>query len=138
MAEPVINLITSPDKVHTQELSFLLINPSDDIKSQFNEVIKDVKRTVNLYLFEEGPDNDVEWMLDVLHIVDYVILDIDNTKDEWLIGYILSFDKTYYLTNHPQRPYNVISSNRIFEVRQLAEGVNYYATAPERKETSGS
>ena len=131
MAEPVINLIIPPDKIHSKELSFLLVNPSDSVKDQFNEVIKDVKRTVNLYLFEEGsPDKDIDWLLEVLHIVDYIIVDTDNTREEeWLVGYILSFDKTYYLTSYNQRQYNTLSTNRIFEVKQLAEKVDYFATA---------
>ena len=131
MAEPVINLITPPDKIHSKELSFLLVNPSDSVKDQFNEVIKDVKRTVNLYLFEEGsPDKDIDWLLEVLHIVDYIIVDTDNTREEeWLVGYILSFDNTYYLTSYNQRQYNTLSTNRIFEVKQLAEKVDYFATA---------
>ena len=131
MAEPVINLITPLDKIHSKELSFLLVNPSDSVKDQFNEVIKDVKRTVNLYLFEEGsPDKDIDWLLEVLHIVDYIIVDTDNTREEeWLVGYILSFDKTYYLTSYNQRQYNTLSTNRIFEVKQLAEKVDYFATA---------
>ncbi len=133
MAKPTINLITSPDKVHSSELSFLLINPSSIIKEQFNGVIKEVKRTVNLYLYEEFSeagygDTDVEWLLEVLHMVDYVILDIDNTKNiEWLVGHILSFDKTYYLTTHPLRSYNILNTNRVFDIKQIAEGVNYFA-----------
>lgn len=135
MANPTINLITSPDKVHSSELSFLLINPSSIIKEQFNDVIKEVKRTVNLYLYEEYSeagygDTDVEWLLEVLHMVDYVILDIDNTKNiEWLVGHILSFDKTYYLTTHPLRSYNILNTNRVFDIKQIAEGVNYFAKA---------
>jgi|TARA_B110000438_G_scaffold26985_1_gene25781 hypothetical protein len=135
MAKPTINLITSPDKVHSSELSFLLINPSSIVKEQFNDVIKEVKRTVNLYLYEEFSeagygDTDVEWLLEVLHMVDYVILDIDNTKNiEWLVGHILSFDKTYYLTTHPLRSYNILNTNRVFDIKQIAEGVNYFAKA---------
>lgn len=128
MAQPTINLITSPDKLHSSELSFLLINPSNVLKDQFNDVIKKVKRTANLYLFEETEGSDIEWLLDVLNIVDYVILDIDSTKEtEWLVGYVLSFDKTYYLTSHPIRVYNVLNKNRVFDVKQIAEGVNYFA-----------
>ena len=135
MANPTIKLITSPDKVHSSELSFLLINPSTIVKEQFNDVIKEVKRTVNLYLYEEFSeagygDTDVEWLLEVLHMVDYVILDIDNTKNiEWLVGHILSFDKTYYLTTHPLRSYNILNTNRVFDIKQIAEGVNYFAKA---------
>lgn len=128
MSKPVINLITPPDKLYTKELSFLLINPSDQIKSQFNDIFKHIQKTVNLYLMEERHDENVAWSIDVAHLVDYVIIDIDNTNDlGWLVGYFLSFDKTYYLTKDMQMPYNVINSNRIFDVKQFAEGVDYFA-----------
>ena len=128
MSKPVINLITPPDKLYTKELSFLLINPSDQIKSQFNDIFKHIQKTVNLYLMEERHDENVAWSIDVAHLVDYVIIDIDNTNDlGWLVGYFLSFDKTFYLTKDMQMPYNVINSNRIFDVKQFAEGVDYFA-----------
>ena len=130
MSEPVINLITPPDKLFTKELSFLLVNPSNNIKSQFNDVIKQIQKTVNLYLMEEHHGDNIAWCIDVCHLVDYIILDIDNTYEiNWLLGYILSFDKTYYLTKDMQMPYNVINSNRIYDVKQFAEGVNYFENA---------
>jgi len=130
MSKPVINLITPPDKLYTKELSFLLVNPSDIIKSQFNDIFKEIQKTVNLYLMEEtAKEDNVSWCIDVCHLVDYVIIDIDNTKDlTWLVGYLLGFDKTYYLTKDMQMPYNILNSNRIYEVKQFAEGVNYFAT----------
>lgn len=128
MSEPVINLITPPDKLFTKELSFLLVNPSNNIKSQFNDVIKQIQKTVNLYLMEEHHGDNIAWCIDVCHLVDYIILDIDNTYEiNWLLGYILSFDKTYYLTKDMQMPYNVINGNRIHDVKQFAEGVDYFA-----------
>ena len=82
MSTPVINLITPPDKLFTKELSFLLVNPSDTIKSQFNDIFKHIQKTVNLYLMEEStPINDVdmiEWCVEVSHIVNYVIIDINR------------------------------------------------------------
>jgi hypothetical protein len=130
MSEPVINLITPPDKLYTKELSFLLVHPSNSIKEQLNDVFKDIKKTINLYLMEHSASEDISWGIDVCHLVDYVIVDIDNCKDlSWIIGYLLSFDKTYYLTKDMQMPYNVINSNRIYEVKQFAEGVNYFENA---------
>ena len=52
MSEPIINLITPPDKLMNNNLSFLLVNPSDNIKEQFNEVAKNIKADINLYLFD--------------------------------------------------------------------------------------
>ena len=66
---------------------------------------------------------DVGWLLDVVNQVDTIILDVDNTRNEyqWLIGYLLSFDKTFYLTKAEEMSYNVINTRRIYDVRQIAE-----------------
>ena len=57
----------------------------------------------------------------------WVEFTIDNTKiQHWIIGYILQFDKTFYLTNTPDRLYNVINVNRIFELKQFLERINYF------------
>jgi hypothetical protein len=54
-------------------------------------------------------------------------LDIDNTKlNQWIIGYLLSFGKTFYLTNAPDSVYNIINNNRIYELKQFMEGVKYF------------
>ena len=51
MSEPIVNLITSPDKLLNKNLSFLLVNPSVEIKEQFNELLKEMPDTpINLYL----------------------------------------------------------------------------------------
>ena len=42
--EPVINLITPPDKLYNGNLSFLLVSPSDDKKEQFNQMAKGLAR----------------------------------------------------------------------------------------------
>ena len=40
MNDPVLNLITPPDKLFNNNKSFLLMNPSDIVKEQFNEMTK--------------------------------------------------------------------------------------------------
>ena len=126
MSDPIINLITAPDKLLNTNPSLLLVNPSDQIKESFNNLAKDFKNPVNLYL-HENKETDTAWLLDCVCMVDHIVLDIDNTKiDHWLIGYILSFGKTFYLTNTPDRLYNVVNINRIFELKQFIEGVKYF------------
>ena len=99
MPDPIINLITAPDKLLNVNPSLLLVNPNDQVKESFNKLAKDFKRPINLYLHENN-EEDTAWLLDCISMVDHIILDIDNTKvDHWLIGYILSFGKTFYLTN---------------------------------------
>ena len=122
MNDPVLNLITPPDKLFNNNKSFLLMNPSDIVKEQFNEMAKQLGENLNVYLFDaETPD--VGWLLDIVNQVDTIILDIDNTRNEyqWLIGYLLSFDKTFYLTKAEEMSYNVINTRWIYDVRQIAE-----------------
>tara|TARA_B100001939_G_C16861120_1_gene581898 strand:+ start:101 stop:502 length:402 start_codon:yes stop_codon:yes gene_type:complete len=126
MSETLINLITAPDKLLNNNPSLLLVNPSDQLKESFNFLAKDFKQPINLYLHENNED-DTAWLLDCISLVDHIVLDVDNTKvDHWLIGYILSFGKTFYLTNTPDRLYNVVNINRIYELKQFMEGVKYF------------
>ena len=126
MSETLINLITAPDRLLNNNPSLLLVNPSDQLKESFNFLAKDFKQPINLYLHENNED-DTAWLLDCISLVDHIVLDVDNTKvDHWLIGYILSFGKTFYLTNQVSMPYNVINSNRIYELKQFMEGVKYF------------
>ena len=125
--EPVINLITPPDKLYNGNLSFLLVSPSDDKKEQFNQMAKRIGQDLNVYLFDKT-ETDVPWLLDVGQEVDHIILDIDNIPQEyqWLIGYFLSFNKTFYLTSAEQMSYNVINTRRIYDVGQIAEENNSF------------
>ena len=126
MSKPTVNLITSPDKLLNDNLSFLLLNPSVTVKEQFNDMLKELSDApINLYLSED--ENDIAWVLDVAQSVNYIIIDIDNTKEsQWIIGHLLSFDKTYYLTNQAEMQYNILNINRVYDIRQIAEGENYF------------
>ena len=126
MSEPVLNLITSPDKLFNDNQSLLLVNPSDSIKENFNHYAQQFENDVNLYLYENS-ETDLRWLLEVVETVDHIILDIDNTKvSPWIIGHLLGFGKTFYLTNTPDSVYNVINNNRIYELKQFIEGVKYF------------
>jgi|TARA_B100001057_G_scaffold316136_1_gene316280 hypothetical protein len=126
MSEPILNLITSPDKLFNDDPSLLLVNPSDNVKENFNHYAQKFESNVNLYLYE-NLESDIRWLLEVAETVDYIILDIDNTKvSPWIIGHLLGFGKTFYLTNTPESVYNVINNNRIYELKQFIEGVKYF------------
>ena len=75
----------------------------------------------------ENQEYEVQWLLDVCQSVDYIVLDIDNTKNNhWIIGHILDFGKTFYLTNAEDSVYNSININRIYELKQFMEGAKYF------------
>ena len=126
MLKPILNLITSPDKLFNENTSLLLVNPSDIVKENFNSFAQQFEQNVNLYLYENN-EEELGWLLEVAQSVDHIILDIDNTKiSQWIIGYLLGFGKTFYLTNTPESVYNVINNNRIYELKQFMEGVKYF------------
>ena len=126
MLDPVLNLITSPDKLFNKTPSLLLVNPSDIIKENFNSLATKFESDVNLYLYE-NIEEELSWLLEVAQSVDYIVLDIDNTKDHhWIIGYLLGFNNTFWLTNSSESVYNIINNNRIYELNQFMEGVKYF------------
>lgn len=117
-----VNLITSPDKLLNRNKSYLLVAPSDRIKQDFNDAVKNMTSDINLYFWEES-DKDIPWLLDVANIVDTIILDADNViNNEWLIGYFLGFNNTFYLTTSEQRAYNNINMNKIYDLTFLKPG----------------
>jgi hypothetical protein len=115
-----------------------LLNPSVTVKEQFNDMLKELSDApINLYLSEN--EDDIAWVLDVAQSVNYIIIDIDNTKEsQWVIGHLLSFDKTYYLTNQAEMQYNILNINRVYDIRQIAEGENYFVKVQQRQTEDGS
>ena len=101
-------------------------------------MLKDLEgKAINLYLWES--EGEPSWLLDVAQSVDYVVIDIDNTKEmQWVIGYLLSFDKTFYLTNQVEMQYNIVNINRVYDIRQIAEGENYFVKVQQRQAKDGS
>lgn len=119
-----MNLITAPDTLQNENISVILINPTEEDKSSFNSIAKDLQHSINLYLYEQS---NVEWLIDVVKFADYVYVNLDNSKDiEWLYGWILNYSKTFFLTSMDHMPYNKINVNRVYDVAQMVEGVNYF------------
>ena len=86
MKQPVLNLITPPDKLYNNNKSFTLVYPNTNTKEQFNKMAKQLGQNLNVYLFEET--DDLGWLLDVCNSSDCIILDIDNVPNnhKWIIG----------------------------------------------------
>ena len=76
---PKVNLITPPDQMYNQNISILLIDPKDDIKNDFNNVLKTNTNDINLYLWETQIDhNDYKWLIQVINSVDKIIIDLQH------------------------------------------------------------
>jgi hypothetical protein len=117
-----INLITPPDKLHNHNFSILLINPSDNLRLELQELIKNSNHYFDLYLWEVNNGNeDYEWLFDVHKFVNLCILELENLPSEikMIESYLISFGNTYFITQQENILYSKISSNRIFTVTQL-------------------
>ena len=117
-----INLITPPDKLHNNNLTFLLVYPSSDTKSQFQNLIENFEGTINVYLYEcVETDPALDWLLDIVKYSNYVVLDIDNFPPLHtnIISYILGNQNVFWLTKGENIVYNTISKNRIYNLDWL-------------------
>jgi len=116
---PEINLITSPDRILNNSISFLLVYPSKGIKEQFNNLIKNFDESFNIYLYENPTDDhQPDWLLTTAKLVDYCIIDLDNCPQEVrdLGSYFVSQNNTYWLTNGEEMFYNKLSNKRIYSL----------------------
>lgn len=116
-----VTIITAPDKLYSQEFSFLLIYPDSIVKEQFQNLIAEYDMPVHVYMYED--DTDIHWLLDVFQQVNVTIIDIDNLPGKLrdIIGYFLTKDKSFWLTNSGENYYNTISRNRIFNLDFLKQ-----------------
>jgi hypothetical protein len=122
---PNITVITPPDKIFNNNKSVLLIYPSDTLKSDFQTLIQDWNINFNLYIYSlEETEHNIDWLLSLCKIADYVIFDIDNSTVDVrkLASYIIANTNTYWLTNEANTVYNNISVNRIYDLSFLNEG----------------
>ena len=101
-----INLITPPDKLYNTNISYLLVKPSTKVKVQFQTMLSDIKEDINVYVFD-GEESDIDWLLGVAQIVDFVIIDVDNCDQltKLFISLLLTQPNTHYITNDEITPY---------------------------------
>lgn len=121
-----INLITAPDRLFNDSLSFFLVYPSMEVKEQFNNLLSNVDQPFNVYLYESQPDeHEIDWLLSTHKIVDFTIIDVDNCPSEVrdLVSYFIANSKTYWLTKGEQMFYTKISNKRIYNLDYFADKI---------------
>jgi len=118
-----INVITPPDVLHNQAASFLLIQPTTQIRQQFQKLLETFNKPCNVYLYDPqtNTERNYDWLLNISRIVDYNIIDLDNMShiEKNLASYLISLPNSFYLTNDEYTPYNIISVNRIYDLDWL-------------------
>jgi len=119
-----ITLITPPDKLFNQTLSYLLVKPSIAVKEQFQAILSRSIDNINVFIFDEQ-ENDIDWLLSVAGNVDVIVIDVDNCDPitKLFVTFILAQPNVHYITTDETTPYNLISKNRIYNLNQIVEEI---------------
>ena len=83
-----ITIITPPDKIFNLSLGYLLVCPSLHVKQQFQSILSKSIDDLNVFIFEND-ETDIDWLLSVSHMVDVVIVDVDNCNQ--IVKLFISF-----------------------------------------------
>jgi hypothetical protein len=99
-----------------------LVSPSLHVKQQFQSILSKSIDDLNVFIYEND-ETDIDWLLSVSHMVDVVIIDIDNcnTITREFVTFLLAQPNVHYITNNEITPYNLISKNRIFNLDWIAD-----------------
>jgi len=112
-----IILITPPDKIFNQNPNILLINPSEVVRKETQDILAHSDANQNIYIYNATDEEpEVDWLLSVAKMCDLVVIDLDNSVDHVraLASYIVSLPQTYWLTAEDKWQYNKLSANRIY------------------------
>ena len=113
-----ITLITPPDKVFNKNVSIFLIYPTAEIKKSLQDILAEINKPINVYLYDKVDTHDFDWLLSIHKFADIAILDLDNIDTELtqIVSYLISFDNTYWLTKGSTMLYNKISNKQIYNL----------------------
>lgn len=121
-----IAVVTQPDQIYNDSFKILLIYPNTQVKNLLNEYLKTLEKDVSIYLYEEQFDNhNPEWLMTTINKSDFVYYDMDNTPPtvKFLDSYILSKNKTYWLTQGENLFYTFLSRKRLYNYDQLTDKI---------------
>jgi len=112
-----ITLITPPDKLFNNTLSYLLVQPSNFIKEQFQTILSQSIDDLNIFIYDHD-DTDISWLLSVASQAHGIIIDVDNCDPmtHKFISFLLAEPNVFYITKDETTPYNLISKNRIYDL----------------------
>ena len=117
-----ITVITPPDVLYNRSKSILIVSPNQDLKNQLQDFLLQYPNPMNVYFCDpEIEVESIDWILKISKIADCVIVDIDNTTSliKTFATYLISYPNVFYLTNDNFTPYNMVSTNRIYDLSWL-------------------
>ena len=113
-----ITLITPPDKIFNQNINIFLLYPSEKIKNDLQDFLASSTQSINVYIYENQEEHDIDWLLSVHKMSEVVITELDNlpTEIKQIESYLISQSNTYWLTKGENMFYNKLSVNRIYNL----------------------
>ena len=86
------NLITFPDILNNSLHKVTIVDAFEDEIELVAKMCEHSDDYYNIYVYNTNADNDILWLEKVVDLSNAVILNIDNTSQEWLCKY----PKTHY------------------------------------------
>jgi hypothetical protein len=122
-----INLITPPDIVYNDAFSIVMICPCDGMKLELQSHLATTDIDVNVYMLSNN-EIDIGWLLSIVKWVDVVIFDMDNAEDQVhdFRSYLLSHSNVFWLTNREYPCYNILNTNREYNLDFLQQQLGGY------------
>lgn len=120
---PDIYLVTPPDKLFNQNYSILLVYPSNELKSEVQDILSHKTQQINVYLYDPPNENsNIPWLLEAHRMCDLVMLDIDFVEFHVreIVSYMISFTNTYWKSQGENLLYNKLSCNRFFHCEEIS------------------
>ena len=91
-------IITPPDYYHNSQFKVLILNPTAEEKQIYSDFIKsELAPDLSIYLYDN--QDQIDWLLNVIRIVDAAYINVDNSKD-------LSYYYISYLVSQPNVTWN--------------------------------
>ena len=116
-----ITLITPPDKIFNQNFNIFLLYPSEKIKNDLQDFLASSDQPINVYIYENQEEHNIDWLLSVHKMSEVVIVELDVLPSEirQIESYLISQSNTYWLTKGENMFYNKLSVNRIYDLNFL-------------------
>ena len=120
-----ITIVTPPDRLFNLNISYLLVNPSINVKQQFQSILSKSLDDVNVFVYEQE-ESDISWLLSTACQVDSIIIDVDSCSvlTSQFITFMLAYPNAYYITSNELTYLNLISKNRIYDLDSMVEQLN--------------
>ena len=120
-----ITVITPPDKIFNQNLNIFLLYPSDQIKTDLQNILANSTIKLNVYIYDIQDEHDIDWLLSVQKMSDVTIIDLEKlpTEVKQLESYFVSQSNTYWLTKGENIWYNKLSVNRVYDINFIKDKI---------------